>query len=86
MKYLLFIFLFFIGSYAQAQEETNPFSSSERQSETTFDEKETPNAGLDIGNPGGEDDLPIDDYIPLLVVTAIAFIIFKEYKRRNVVS
>ena len=89
MKNLLLIFFFCIGSWAQAQDDNNPFSSAERNNEATQSEKpafETANAG-GPGNPGGgsqdDDPVPIDDYIPLLVVTALGIILYTSHKKRN---
>ena len=87
MKNLLLIFFFCIGSWAQAQDDNNPFSSAERNNEATQTERpafETANAG-GPGNPNndGDDPVPIDDYIPLLVVTALGIIIYTSHKKRN---
>lgn len=90
MKNLLLIFFFFIGSWAQAQEDSNPFSSAERNNEATQSEKpgfDTANVGP--GNPDETDDplpVPIDDYIPMLVVTALGIILYTAHKKRNLIS
>ena len=87
MKNILLIFFFCIGSWAQAQQESNPFSSAERNNEASQSEKpafDTANAGP--GNPNDDDDpfpVPIDDFIPLLVMTALGIILYTAHKKRN---
>lgn len=85
MHKLFYIFLFFSGSLIQAQQEDNPFRASESQDEMSNNDKglDQPHAGP--GNPGGEDDLPIDDYLPLLAITAVGIIIYTTQKKRNLI-
>ena len=86
MRNLFFIISILIGSLPSAQQlqQDNVFSEEE-QVESVSDQ---PMGGPGTTNPGGdlEDDdvkLPIDDYIPLLVLTAFGIIIYKRHKIRN---
>ena len=87
MKNILLIFFFCIGSWAQAQQESNPFSSAERNNEASKSEKnafDTATAGS--GNPDTGDapvPVPIDDYLPLLVMTALGIILYTSHKKTN---
>ena len=71
---------------AQSQEE-NAFQQSENQATGTSREgsaigavgSEQEQAGP--GNPPGDDDIPIDDYLPLLALTGMALVVYKyRYK------
>lgn len=94
MKNYLLIFLFCVGGWtqAQAQQESNPFSNSERNNEGAIGQKEEArvyDTGTRIGNPdGGKDDepVPVDDYIPLLILTAVGVIIYKTHKKTSISS
>lgn len=94
MKNYLLLFLFCVGGWtqAQAQQESNPFSNSERTNEGAIDQKEEARVyaiGDGPTNPdGGKDDepVPVDDYIPLLVLTAVGIIIYKTHKKTNISS
>lgn len=90
MKNFLLIFFFCIGNWAVAQQESNPFSSAEQNNAANENEAK---ALAGPGNPGGggvdDDDpvpVPIDDYLPLLVMTAVGIIIYKTQKKRSLGS
>ncbi len=73
---LLFVLIFNISN-AQFQNEENTFTESEARSYETPDERIASG-----GNPGGEDDVPIDDYISFLILTAIGGIIYYQRQRK----
>ncbi|MEZ7509886.1 hypothetical protein QO190_13015 [Cloacibacterium sp. Arc13] len=69
-------------SFAQEEEETPPpaFYDSEVTYKQKVEALDDPGAGGDIN---GEDPIPIDDYIPLLLITGIglsAYIVVKKKK------
>ncbi|WP_313503743.1 hypothetical protein [Kaistella carnis] len=83
MKKLLFIFLFLTGTWINSQQEDNPFFRSENNAEVANskdDIKESQATG-GPGNPDGDNDLPIDDYIPILLVTASGMIVYFSRKK-----
>lgn len=90
MKKILYIFFFLIGTLHFGQGvAANPFEESEKESGAfnsgNGDEAEIlPDTQKNGGNPG--DPTPIDDYIPLLVLTALGIIIYKTRKNRNLLS
>ncbi|QOW10574.1 hypothetical protein Q73A0000_09410 [Kaistella flava (ex Peng et al. 2021)] len=93
MKNVLFLFLFLIGGALQAEtpQEDNPFATTENTNRASLEANENVAARGPGAPPGGskEDDaalLPIDDYIPLLVITALGIIIYTTQKKRNLVS
>lgn len=89
MKNYLFLVLFLIGSALSAQAQPNRFSEEEQQSvnsSSAADDAPTGGPGTGSGDCLECDDLPIDDYIPLLVLTALGIIIYKTRKNRNLLS
>ena len=70
-----------------AQIKGNRFDEPEKYSETSINTYEQPQADdpqPGPGNPGGEDDLPIDDYIPLLVIAALGIIVYQGRKLKHI--
>lgn len=90
MKSTLFLFIFFIGNILFAQQGDNRFSQSEKSNsnyEETTSAAEAANGGP--GNPPGDDDpepVPIDDYLPFLMITALGIIIYNTHKKKNLLS
>lgn len=85
MKNLLLLLLFLTGTAIQAQEKTeqNPFAESDAAS--AIDQSGLAADG-NPGNPNGDDDpepVPIDDYIPLLMIVAAGMITYKTYSRKS---
>ncbi len=63
----------------------NPFMESERDktesaSRNAPNENEGPEVAYDPGNPS--DPAPIDNYIPLLLMSAIGIIFYATYKKK----
>lgn len=84
--YILFLLIFAAGS---AQKTENIFENSESGS---VYEENSKMSDLEVdtyarsGTPGGlpgDDDLPIDDYIPLLVLTAIGIIVYTRFSKKE---
>ena len=88
MKKFVFVFLLLIGCLVSAQHDANPFD----EPETTVENNEADEIGdvtNSAGNPDGTDDplpLPIDDYMPLLVIAAVGIIVCTAQKKKNVLS
>lgn len=89
MNKLIFIFLFFIGSLVQSQQQDNPFFDAEKNTELS-NANDGVKTGTDVagkpGDPPTDPKAPIDDYIPLLIITALGIIIYKTRKNRNLLS
>lgn len=75
-KFMLSIFVTgAIAAYSQKVDATvNRFAAAENTASTVV-------ASNEPGNPPGDKDLPIDGYIPLLAISAVAIII--GYKKRE---
>ena len=90
MKSTLFLFIFFIGNILFAQQGDNRFSQSEKSNngyEETHEATESALGGP--SNPPGDDDpepVPIDDYLPFLMITAVGIIVFITHKKKNLLS
>ena len=95
MKKILYIFFFLIGTLHFAQGvAANPFEESEKdnnsiESRSTNQsnwQSPTDDSQFDSGGGNPNPDLPIDDYIPLLILAALGIIIYKTRKNRNLLS
>lgn len=81
MKKILYILLFSISILTFAQGGPNRFM--EEESLNTDSSQDLPSeepANFGIGNPAGP--APIDDYIPILVITAVGLIVLFSYKKK----
>lgn len=82
---LIFILIATI-TLAQEQQEENAFQQSENQATGTRSSGSAmgavgSNQEQGPGNPPGEDEIPIDDYLPLLVLVGSSLIVYKyRYK------
>lgn len=86
LLYLLFLLIFAIGP---AQNTDNLFEKSESGSVyeenskiSNLEEDSYARDGGAGGMPAG-DDLPIDDYIPLLALTAVGLIVYTRYMKKQ---
>lgn len=93
VKSFLFILLFFSTSLLIAQErqqtkQGNVFDSSSSAVNEPYIAGDAPGttASGDAGLEGDDRLAPIDDYIPLLVMTAVGIIMYKAHKKRNLLS
>lgn len=90
MKKNISLILIFLFAIVFSQHSENRFDQeSESAFENTAPENKVPkNNGPVVaygpGNPGNN--VPIDDYIPLLVLAALGIIIYKTRKNRNLLS
>jgi hypothetical protein len=83
--------MIFISLGIKAQTQNNIFDDSAEMSErkdnsdvyADIPEKE-PEIAKGPGNPG-EDPVPIDDYIPILLVVSIGIIVYHSYKNKTAV-
>lgn len=88
MKKFIYIFMFFTGCLVYSEQPDNPFFEAEKTAEKShqgYSPSTTAEAGQP-GNPDGDDDLPIDDYIPLLVIAAVGIIIYTTKKKKKLLS
>ena len=89
MKKYIYILIIFISFSVTAQTQTNVFDDTAEMSERkdyTDDYADIPEKEPEIakgpGNPG-EDPVPIDDYLPLLLITAIGIIVHAGWRKRK---
>ena len=86
MKKIILVVLLSMGYLITAQQEGNPFYEEENSAKKA-DLSEKPGDGEVVvqgpGNPDGDDDLPIDDYIPLLIITALGVIVYQTYPKKR---
>lgn len=76
-------FIFSIAYINGQQEEENSFQKSEdvatgvKPKDKTIGDEEL----LSVGNPPGDDEIPIDEHIPVLLIAGVSIIIYKyRYK------
>ena len=80
---ILTVFLFFIANFfsAQEQQDVNTFQKSENAATATVSggaDMQRAEADGSTGNPPGDsDDIPIDDYMPVLAIIGGFIIIYK---------
>lgn len=87
MKKTLYFLFLLVGLFAYAQSGPNPFA--EKESESAFNkdgavkenDKDIPQKDTGGGNPG--DPVPIDNYIPILILTAVGIIVYQTRKEKN---
>lgn len=91
MRKLLYIILIFFNVFVFAQKDSNPFADTEEQN-NTFNESahnEQREGNEDVaskgpGNPG--DPVPIDGYLPVLLLAAGGMIVYYTRKRNKIAS
>ena len=89
MKKYIYIFIIFISFGVTAQTQTNVFDDTAEMAEreeytdaySDVPEKE-PEIAYGPGNPGA-DPVPIDDYIPLLVIVAMGIIVYNTWRKKT---
>lgn len=88
-KNLVFTFLFLV-TLVTAQHSANRFEDDSQSAFENTDREivkpntEGPETAKNPGNPG--DPVPINDYIPILILTAFGIIFYKTRKKRNLLS
>ena len=89
MRKYIYILMIFISLGVEAQTQNNIFDDSAEMSERkdyTDDYADIPEKEPEIakgpGNPG-EDPVPIDDYLPLLLITAVGIIVHAGWRKRK---
>lgn len=82
MRKVIVIFALIIVNFCCAQNPENRFSASEEQQILENSGEKEPHIAEAPGPPGG-DDLPIDDYLPLLLVTAVGIIVHAGWRKRK---
>ena len=91
MKKIRYILFLLISFFSFAQSGPNPFADKESESAfnkpTATKDNETQvkdNTDFDPGggNPGNP--VPIDNYIPLLIITAVGIMVYHTSQRKNI--
>lgn len=77
------VLLFYLS--VPAQQETNPFAAAENESNETGTkdngQKIEPPTANSVGNPA--DPTPVDDYLPLLLLTGVGIIVYTTYRKKQ---
>jgi hypothetical protein len=98
MKKSLYLFFILTSLFCSAQSGPNPFA--EKESNNTFSKgtaaRETQSqpapqnqqgeSNLDSGGGNPADPLPIDNYIPLLIITAVGIIVYQTNKQKKIIT
>lgn len=91
MKRFFILLLISLFTGINAQETKNRFEESEkggfeRNIDHTNDQSsDNPQAGPGDGGPGNPGETaPIDDYLPLLLITALGLIVYQVHKQKQV--
>ena len=91
MKKIRYLFFILVSFFATAQSGPNPFA--EKASDNTFskvdsapesEQKSNKPQSADSGGGSPGDPLPIDNYIPILVLTAVGMIIYKTFRENKI--
>lgn len=90
MKQSLYIILILLGMSVSAQMQDNRFDQTESSSDTDggrfYNEpasEKIPTTNSNPGNPSDPRSVPIDDYLPLLVIAAVGIIIYNTHTRKR---
>ena len=92
MKKIRYILFLLISFFSFAQSGPNPFADKESESAfnkpTATKDNETQvkdnAASRDSGGGNPSDPVPIDNYIPLLIITAVAIMVYHTSQRKNI--
>ena len=92
IRYIVFIFVSFVG-YSQ----TGPNPFAEKESESAFNRDavvkendedapkgDPPTYDGDGGGGNPADPMPIDDYMPILIITAVGIILYRTMKKNAI--
>ena len=77
IKNILLSFLLMSSCFVWAQQEENAFQQSENRATGTTNGSGANQAQSGPGNPDGSDEVPIDDYLPALVIIGATLIIYQ---------
>ena len=83
MRKVIVIFTLITGSFFGAQNHENRFSDSEQEQMLGNSTGKEPEMAESTGPPGGDDPVPIDDYLPLLLITAVGIIVHAGWRKRK---
>lgn len=93
MKKSLYLFFILISLFSFAKNGPNPFA--ENESDNTFSKTNTNTnnqsdgnheASLDSGGGNPGDPVPIDNYIPFLVITAVGIMVYHTHKKKKIIT
>ena len=77
IKNILLSFLLMSSCFVWAQQEENAFQQSENRATGTTNGSGANQAQSGPGNPDGSVEVPIDDYLPALVIIGATLIIYQ---------
>jgi hypothetical protein len=77
IKNILLSFLLMSSCFVWAQQEENAFQQSENRATGTTNGSGANQVQSGPGNPDGPDEVPIDDYLPALVIIGATLIIYQ---------
>lgn len=89
MKKIFILYLLFSIAFLQAQQTSNRFAEAEAQELIMDSTMEVPPGPPNTKCPDGTEDCPdqlpahIDDYVPLLLITAIVLILFNHRRQHS---
>ena len=93
MKKTLYLFFILISFFSYAQSGPNPFADKEsdnafnRTNATKDNETEAKkDAAFDPGGGNPGDPVPIDNYIPLLVITAVGIMVYHTHQKKKMLG
>ena len=88
MKKIRYILFLLISFFSFAQSGPNPFAEKERETAFNKDvpvqEKDKELTQKDSGGGNPSDPVPIDNYIPLLIITAVGIMVYHTSQRKNI--
>lgn len=86
MKTFLVLFFLFFCLAIHAQQEDNVFQKSEDQTTGVSSKNEGVDSRIQAdpwpSNPGDDDEVPIDNYLPVLIIAGVSLVVY-QYKTRK---
>lgn len=82
MKGIILIIFLFFGVGVWAQQEDNVFQKSEDQVTGSNVKDKVGNEIQKVGGPPGDDEVPIDNYLPVLIIAGVSLVVY-QYKTRK---
>lgn len=79
MKKIILAVVLSMGYLITAQQEGNPFYDEENSAKKVELNEKSEDKDITAkgpGNPDGDDDLPIDDYVPILLLIGLGVIVY----------
>lgn len=84
MKKIRYILFLLISFFSFAQSGPNPFADKESESAFNKPTATKDNETQVKDNAASRDPVPIDNYIPLLIITAVGIMVYHTSQRKNI--